>query len=274
MKPGLFSRSLLLLALAVPLLSQCTSTHKTARQQPESALGKSKSKAGASAQTAATDTATDSLDDYGDAGNVSDPFEPVNRATFAFNDKLYAYLFRPISKGYVAVVPLPLRKGLDNVFDNAKFPIRVINCGLQGKFRRAGLETKKFTVNTLAGIGGLIRASDKVPELAALPAEDTGQTLGKWGMGHGPYIVVPVLGPLTARDTLGYAGDYALNPTHWAQFFRNPSDAWLWIPPSVDTVRSLPGQLEYYDNARANAVDPYISVRSVYLQNRNSATND
>jgi phospholipid-binding lipoprotein MlaA len=215
----------------------------------------------------------DALDDYGDAATVADPLEKLNRATFWLNDGLYTVLFRPLSKGYEKVFPKFFRKGVDNVFENAKYPVRVVNCALQGKGERAGLETKKFFINTLAGVGGLVRVSDKIPDIADVPAEDSGQTLAKWGIGHGPYIVLPLLGPSSARELVGLAGDYALNPPNYGLYFHgtNANHDWMLIPPSANTFRSMPEQLEKYDAATKDAVDPYLSARAAYIQQRDEA---
>ena len=264
MKTGLASLRLLLLALA-PFLTDCA----TPKQPATSA-----SAGQAAAVSPLDDDAVDELDDYGSAAQVSDPLEGLNRATFKFNDGLYNVVFRPVSKGYEFVTPKPVRQGLGNFFDNVKFPVRFVNSGLQGKFGRAGLEAQKFGVNTVAGFGGFIRQSDKIPSLASVPREDTGQTLAVWGVGQGPYLVLPVLGPSSFRDGIGYAGDYVLNPVNWSFALKGNTDSWAWIPGTVDTVQSLPDKLYYYDEACANSVDPYISVRSVYLQNREAAVKD
>jgi phospholipid-binding lipoprotein MlaA len=214
----------------------------------------------------------DEMDDYAVAP-VSDPFEPVNRAIFRFNDGLYDYVFRPVSKGYTTVVPAPARKGIGNFFDNIRFPIRFVNSTLQGKFKRAGLETGKFAVNTVAGLGGFIRISDDVPALARIPQEDTGQTFGVWRIGAGPYVVLPILGPGTVRDTVGFAGDYFLSPLNW-----NLKDNIEWYTWEIDTgvtvvnvVSRLPDTLATYDAARKDALDPYLAVRSSYVQYREAA---
>jgi phospholipid-binding lipoprotein MlaA len=214
----------------------------------------------------------DEMDDYA-VVPVSDPFEPVNRAIFRFNDGLYDYVFRPVSKGYTTVVPAPARKGIGNFFDNIRFPIRFVNSTLQGKFKRAGLETGKFAVNTVAGLGGFIRISDDVPALARIPQEDTGQTFGVWRIGAGPYVVLPILGPGTVRDTVGFAGDYFLSPLNW-----NLKDNIEWYTWEIDTgvtvvnvVSRLPDTLATYDAARKDALDPYLAVRSSYVQYREAA---
>lgn len=225
-----------------------------------------------SSQTSAA--GTDALDDYDTATEVADPLEPLNRATFKLNDGLYNFVLRPISKGYTTVFPKPVRQGIDNVYDNVKFPVRFVNSGLQGKFQRAGQEAQKFGVNTFAGFGGLIKQSDRIPSLATVPEEDSGQTLATWGVGHGPYIVLPILGPSTAREVVGLAGDYALNPINWGFALKGDADDWAWIPPAGNNLRQLPLQLDKYDDSKANAIDPYTAVRSTYIQNRNSAAKE
>lgn len=204
---------------------------------------------------------------------ISDPLEKMNRAIFKFNDRLYTYVLRPISKGYVAVVPAAGREGIDNFFHNLLFPVRVVNCTLQGKFHRAGLETGKFAVNTVAGIGGFIRISDDVPELASVPREDTGQTLGVWHIGQGPYLVLPVFGPGTVRDTVGMVGDRFLNPLNWD--IQQNIEWYRWkVKTGVDVVNGverLPDTLKTYDAVRKDAFDPYIAVRSSYVQYREAA---
>jgi len=226
----------------------------------------------APADSGAAATGDDALDDYAASDAVADPLEPVNRAVFRFNDMVYDFVLRPVAKTYECVTPKSLRSALDNGFDNAKYPVRLVNSLLQGKVKRAGLETEKFLVNSVAGFGGLIRQSDHVSRLADLPAEDTGQTFAVWGCGHGPYLVLPLLGPSSAREAVGYAGDYVLNPVNWGMFQHR--DTLQYIPPSTNTLRALPEQLRTYDNSRKDAIDPYLSVRSTYLQNRNAAARE
>lgn len=211
----------------------------------------------------------DDLDEYS-VVEISDPLELVNRGTFWLNDKMYLVLFRPLSKGYEKLVPQRARNGLFNAFENVKYPVRLVNALLTGKVDRAGLHTGKFLLNTIAGMGGLVRVSDRYPTLADLPEEDTGKTFAKWGIGHGPYIVIPFLGPSSFRDGIGLTTDYALTPTNWGIFWYGKYD-WTAIPPSVNTLRMLPGQLAIYDEAVRDAIDPYIAVRSGYVQFRRDA---
>jgi phospholipid-binding lipoprotein MlaA len=247
----------LLMPAAAVFLVDCTSTKAATPPAPVAATTQV--------------NATDALDDY-DTVPVSDPLEPLNRATFALNHGLYKVLFRPIAKGYTSIMPKPVRQGVDNAFENAKFPIRFVNSSLQGKFKRAGKEVQKFGVNTFAGFGGLIKQSDRIPSLVEVPSEDTGQTLATWAIGHGPFLVLPLFGPSSAREAVGLVGDYALNPVSWLFKLRGGAEKTEWIPSAVNTVRSLPDQLQRYDSSRANSVDPYVSVRSVFYQNRQAAS--
>lgn len=251
----------LALVAALPLLSQCTSSAR-------------KSSAAASIIPAAKEAATkaepkDDLEEY-DVVEIHDPLEKLNRGTFWLNDKLYLVIFRPISKGYEAITPKRLRKGIYNAFENVKFPVRLVNSLLQGKVKGAGLQTEKFLVDTVAGLGGMIRVSDKIDSLANLPDEDTGKTFARWGMGHGAYLVLPFLGPSSLRDGVGLAGDYAMNPVNWGYFWNGEHD-WTLIPPYANTLRALPVQLSTYDDAKRDAIDPYISIRAAYVQFREEA---
>jgi phospholipid-binding lipoprotein MlaA len=280
MKSSTLAIRLLLLTFA-PLLSQCASAvRKDTRPLPATATSGTPASAKKEAaqvdakKTSRTEAsksaaASDDLDEYA-VVEIADPLEKINRGTFWLNDKLYLLIFRPISKGYEKVIPKPARKGIDNAYDNIKFPVRLVNHALQGKFKRVGRETEKFLLNTVVGVGGLIRVSDKVPMLAELPDQDTGLTFAKWGMGHGAYIVIPFLGPSSVRDGIGLLGDYAMNPVNFAIYWHDAPD-WTLIPPSGNTLRALPSQLGAYDAAKNDAIDPYIAVRSAYVQFREEA---
>ncbi|AHF93617.1 VacJ family lipoprotein [Opitutaceae bacterium TAV5] len=215
----------------------------------------------------------DDFDEYA-LPEVFDPLEPLNRLTFKFNEGVYDYVLRPVSKGYEKVVPKPVRSGLTNFFDNIKFPVRFVGCVLQGKFKRAGKETGKFVVNTLGGLGGFIRQSDNVPELADLPREDIGQAFGRWGIGAGPYLVLPILGPGSVRDTVGQVGDSLLNPVGWRVTKEEVFGGWevQTAVYATDIINQTPDLLRTFDAAAGkNAIDPYIATRNAYLQYREAA---
>jgi phospholipid-binding lipoprotein MlaA len=212
----------------------------------------------------------DANDEYAHVASVADPIQSVNRVIFSVNHQLYRFIIRPISKTYDTVIPQPVRTGIFNVFDNLEYPDRVVNDLLQWKLKRAGYESEKFGVNSTVGLAGIVKVSDHIPYLADLPRPDTGQTFAKWGIGHGFYIVLPVLGPKSLRDTFGLAGDTALSPVFWVSIF---SPAAVWIPAVTipNSGRTLHDRLNAYDAATKNSVDPYLSARSAYIQNRNQA---
>ena len=223
------------------------------------------------AKTAPAPSATDDdLDEYGDAVRVSDPIQPVNRGLFWINHQLYNFVLRPAVKVYTTVLPKPVRTAVKNVYDNVEYPIRFTNRVLQLDFKNADLETRKFVVNSVAGVGGIFRVSDKIPSLADVPSTDTGQTLAKWGIGHGPYLVLPVLGPRSVRDTVGMAGDVALNPLTWVPF-GGVGEAVALSISTPNTTRNMESRLQIYDAVTRDAIDPYLSVRDGYIQSRNNA---
>ena len=209
------------------------------------------------------------LDEYSKDKAIPDAVEPLNRGFFWFNHQLYTFVFRPVSKVY-GVIPKQARAAIFNVYDNVEFPVRFVNDLLQLKFKRADLEARKFLVNSVAGVGGIMRVSDRIPALANVPSADTAQTLAKWGFGHGCYIVLPVFGPSSLRDTVGLVGDYALSPVTWVSFGGVPAAAALAIT-GPNSVRNMDGKLNAYDAATQNAVDPYQAVRSGYSQYREKA---
>ena len=249
---------LLLAAATIPLLTSCSAP---APKQPTQSAAVRGGSDGKSVKAAEGD-----LNEYR-AVSVADPLEPLNRATFWINDGLYTVVLRPLTKGYEFVIPKPVRTGIHNVFENVRFPVRFVNDTLQGNFKRAGYETGKFFVNTIAGVGGIGRPSDHIPALADVPEGDTGQTFAKWGIGHGIYIVLPVLGPSSLRDTVGIAGDYVLNPVNWVSFVYG-GYAWTIAIPSTNSLRVTHEQLGVYDSASKSSLDKYLAIRSAYIQHR------
>lgn len=251
---------LLIAALTAPLFSSCSSAPK---KNPEVAAAAGASRSDGKAVQA------DELDEY-EIALIADPIEPVNRGTFWLNHQIYRFVLRPVSKTYETVIPKPVRTGVFNVFDNIAFPVRFVNDTLQGNFKRAGQETGKFVINSTLGVAGIMRPSEKFPTFADVPGADTGQTFAKWGIGHGPYIVLPIIGPSSARDTVGLAGDYALNPVSWVSILFG-GYYWTIAISATDTVRGLPGRFGSYDGATKNSLDPYLAARSAYSQYRKEA---
>ena len=201
---------------------------------------------------------------------VKDCFEDLNRATFSLNQGLDKIIFKPVAKTYRAL-PSPVRTGTSNVLVNLSSLITVPNNILQGEFKTAGINTGRFIVNTTVGILGIFNVAEKMG-FSDYKKEDYGQTLGVWGVSAGCYLVLPVLGPSTVRDTAGsfiniLGGDPYYNAsTHGNNEFLSKSD---YIATKVLTgVDFRAKNLETIDNLEKNSLDFYASVRSLYLQDR------
>lgn len=193
---------------------------------------------------------------------VADPLEPVNRALFVFNDKAYFWVMKPVAQGYRAVVPEGIRVSVRNFFSNLAMPVRFVNNILQGKIRNGGVELARFAINTTAGIGGLFDPAGNDFHLGPRD-EDLGQTFGMYGLGHGFYIVLPLLGPSSLRDAAGLAGDSFLDPVLYA------GDAGLVVgAKALKFENELSLRIGDYEDLKSSAVDPYVALRDAYLQYR------
>ena len=201
---------------------------------------------------------------------TKDCFEKINRASFALNQGLDKAIFKPVAKEY-RKLPSQIKSGTSNALDNLSSLITIPNNVLQGDFKNAGINTARLLVNTTIGILGFVDAADKMgfPEYVK---EDYGQTFGKWGMGPGCYLVLPVLGPSTIRDTAGsfvnvMGGDpyYNLSVNGNNEFL----DGKLYAATkTISAIDFRAKNIETLDNLEKNSVDFYASVRSVYLQDR------
>ncbi len=194
---------------------------------------------------------------------IKDPLEPINRVFFHFNDKLYFWVLKPISRVYKAVIPPPLRKGIRNAFYNIRMPMRFVNDVLQGKPQKAGAELARFVINSTVGIGGLVDVADREFHLRPHD-EDLGQTFGRYGMGPGIYINWPIFGPSSPRDTVGMVGDFFLDPI----FYLSPDLVTEVGIGAGEKVNRTSLSLGEYEDLKASAVDPYIAVRNAYYQHR------
>jgi phospholipid-binding lipoprotein MlaA len=193
---------------------------------------------------------------------VADPLESVNRGVFWVNDKLYFYLFKPIARG-LRVVPVGVRTHVRNVFTNLAFPIRFVNNLLQLKFGGAGLESYRFLLNSTIGLAGIFDPAGYIPELKSHD-EDLGQTFGRWGIGHGFYLVLPILGPSSLRDGIGTAGDFFLDPINYINLTYLEQEG----VKGFDRVNRLSIDRDTYEQIKHDALDPYLFVRDAYAQRR------
>ncbi len=200
---------------------------------------------------------------------VSDPLEGYNRVMTGFNDKLILWVLTPIATGYAAVVPEAPRQGVKNFFHNLLFPLRFVNNLLQFKLVNAGEETLRFVTNTTIGIFGLWDPAKEWFDLQP-HEEDFGQTLGFYGVGAGPHIVLPVFGPSNLRDTFSYVPDNYLDPTGQrkpiGQTESYEAEYGLLAIKTVNRVSLRPGE---YESLKKDAVDFYPFLRDSYEQMRN-----
>ena len=191
-----------------------------------------------------------------------DPLEPFNEKMFDFNRGLDRWIIKPVAKGYNKVMPDVWQEGIANAFDNIAFVPRFVNCVLQGKFAGAGREILRFVVNSSIGLAGLIDIAKR--EGFQKCKEDLGQTLGVWGFGPGPYLILPFLPPLTVRDAIGYFVDGAMDPL---SYFLPTLTAKLPMKAG-DAINDRSVNLDLYQGFEESTVEFYSALRNAYLQRR------
>ena len=216
------------------------------------------------------------LDDYDSAPvrSIADPLEPWNRFWFHFNDIFFTYVAKPAYRGWEAVTHEDIRSGLKNFWHNILFPIRFVNNILQFRFLEAGAEFGKFIINTTTSAGFADVAKDKKTIVPLDPSgEDFGQTLGRWGIGHGIYLVWPFLGPSSLRETVGLAGDWFANPatylSPWPLYYK--TDVPWYTSTAIKSgmyFNALDRVFPLYDDLKGAAVDPYVAMREAYVKYR------
>lgn len=202
---------------------------------------------------------------------ISDPLEVPNRFVFAVNEAADVLLIRPATEVYVGVAPDPVREAVHNFMQNLLGPLYIANNLLQGDFQGAQVSTGRFMTNTLLGLGGVL----DVATVAGLPEqqEDFGQTLAVWGLGDGPYIVLPLIGPSNLRDTAGFAVDTVADPTRiWA--YATDHKGLMVGRAGIVTIDRRSQLLKEIDDLRRSSLDYYATVRSLYAQQRAAAIRD
>jgi phospholipid-binding lipoprotein MlaA len=195
---------------------------------------------------------------------IKDPLQPMNRAFFHFNDKLYLWIVKPAGKGYNKVVPRPARTCVGRLFGNVKYPVHLVNNLLQGKIKAAGIETGRFVINSTVGVGGLFDPAKRW-KIEAHPA-NFDQTLGLYGLGPGIYFDWPVFGPSSARGTAGLGADGMLSP--WS--YIGGVGVFLGVP-AYRELNSASLGLGEYESFKKATLDPYVAMRSAYYESRAEA---
>ena len=205
-----------------------------------------------------------------DPAEIKDCSEGFNRATFAFNQGLDKVIFKPVASAY-RILPSPIKTGVSNSLDNLSNLVTIPNNILQGEFAMAGVNTGRFLINTTVGILGLIDVAELVG-LIEYEKEDYGQSLAKAGVGPGCYIVLPVLGPSTARDTVATAANFFGGDAWYNVTVRNDThyfrDADYYLSKVTGGVDFRAKNFDSIENLEKNSIDFYASVKSLYLQDR------
>lgn len=200
-----------------------------------------------------------------DEGVRKDPLEKMNRAVFRFNQKVDKYFFKPVSEGYVKLLPRPVRTGIKNIFANLWEPTTIVNDLLQGKFSRAALDTTRFVVNSTMGLLGIFDVATRF-ELYRHD-EDFGQTFAVWGIPSGPYLVLPFLGPSNIRDATGTA--IRMVYTDPVSIVNEDT-----IIPATMRLVDLRARLLGTEDILAQQLDPYLFFRESYRQLRRDLIHD
>jgi len=198
------------------------------------------------------------------AQETGDPFEPTNRAIFAVNEAIDDAVVGPAARAYDTVTPQPVQTGVRNFMTNLNQPVVFTNALLQGDVHAAGDTFGRFLMNTTVGVGGIfdVATHEGVPQ----HRRDFGQTLAKWGVDDGPYLVLPLMGPSNLRDTGGRFVDRYPHPLNWNE--EDSSEGWAWgirALNGLDARATLDETLETLDRT---AIDPYVQARSAWRQSR------
>jgi phospholipid-binding lipoprotein MlaA len=196
----------------------------------------------------------------------NDPLEPLNRKIFAFNLGVDRVLIKPLAQGYRGALPAGARDAIRRLLDNLKEPVVFCNCLLQGRLKSAATTGGRFAVNTTVGVVGLqdVATGWKLPKQTG----DFGQTLWAWGVGEGPYLVVPVFGPINPRDGIGEGVDIYLDPLRYIPAHQDYPTAVTVGRLVLDGVDLRARNLDPLDELQRESIDYYASLRSLYRQNR------
>jgi phospholipid-binding lipoprotein MlaA len=199
-------------------------------------------------------------------GPIADPIEPFNRAVFAFNDTFDTFFLSPVATAYKTVLPGFARTSISAFLSNLSAPMSLANELLQWDWADIDVTLRRFVVNSTLGVGGLIDVAS-YHGLPAIDPEDFGQTLAKWGVGNGFYVVMPLMGPTSVRDAFAGIVDIFFDPFN-LMLGNTDQNALMYARLGLTVVNTRADIGTAYDDIMNNAVDPYVTFRSVYVQNR------
>lgn len=194
---------------------------------------------------------------------TNDPWEPLNRGIFTFNSAMDAAILKPIALTYRFITPQFFRTGMSNFFDNLRSPMYLANDLMQANGEKAWNTTKRLLINTTVGVAGLF----DVASHWGLPKKDNdfGRTLAVWGVESGPYFVRPLFGASTVRDAAGWGVDLWLVPTDYL-LIKEP--VWYWSKAAFYNITEREKAIEFIESLQRTSTDMYVTVRSLYAQNR------
>lgn len=198
---------------------------------------------------------------------VRDPLEKLNRATFATNKAFDKVILRPLAKTYEATYPVQARDRVRDALQNLLEPNNFVNAVLQAKFADAGKVATRFVVNTVFGMFGLFDIAGKTYHIP-YKRHNFSSTLGSWGIKRGPYLVLPLKGPSTFRDTVGFIADTAMDPINILYYTTDSVNSLPYVRTGVETIEDRARLLETTDELEKTSVDYYTSVKSAYLQHK------
>ncbi|MTJ82091.1 MAG: VacJ family lipoprotein [Telmatospirillum sp.] len=201
---------------------------------------------------------------------INDPLEPTNRVIFSANQTIDEYLLRPAALGYRAVIPAFGRDRISDFLDNLKMPVYLTNDLLQGNFTLAGVTLERFVINSSFGVFGLMDVANPM----GIPGHqsDFGETLGVWGIGEGPYLVLPIFGPSNPRDTVGMIAASYMDPLDY--YTQTGGRHWMyWTRLGLSGLSQREAYLDVLDDVQRTSLDYYSAMRSLYRQRRAAQIN-
>ena len=211
-------------------------------------------------------------EDEDEIPHIPDPLAPANKMMFHVNDKLYFWVLKPVAQAYSHILPEDFRVVFSNFYDNLRSPSRILNNLLQLRLRSAGNEFIRFCFNSSVGIGGLADAAGDLLDIKKQDA-DFGQTMGHHNIGHGFYLILPVLGPSSLRDVIGLAGDWFMHPLTYI----GSSDITFGETTGIfmhEKVNDTSFKIGDYESFKESAIDPYISMRDAFVQHRKNKVDE
>jgi len=204
-----------------------------------------------------------------DNPGIADPLEPINRVSFTVSHFLDGFLIEPITRLYVFFAPKFMQERIANILSNMGEPVFFANNIMQGEFEKAGITVQRFAINTIVGVGGMFEVADELD--LNQQRTDFGLTLASWGFSSGPFLYIPVIGPSSVRDGLGFGVDCFMTPWTYIAGYGGSSaqDKYLIASTSASILTNRAAVLDEYKALEESSLDLYAQLRSIFIQYRN-----